>query len=137
MDNISPEFKKELYEINILMQKGHTNHCAKRQIWGDGECECKKIVEQKTNNNFIVVLKYLLIGGKIKFGNEEFSIYDGVFGVSLLKNNDEKLHGRVDMDLTEFIEICSKLKKDEIAKMNMDITLNMSKIRKNRTTTQI
>lgn len=25
-----------------LERKGHTRHCAKRQVWGDGECECEK-----------------------------------------------------------------------------------------------
>ena len=25
-----------------LINKGHTHHCAMRQTWGDGECECGK-----------------------------------------------------------------------------------------------
>lgn len=28
-------------EIDKLMQQGHPYHCACRQVWGDGECECK------------------------------------------------------------------------------------------------
>jgi len=26
--------------INHLVSRGHTRHCACRQVWGDGECEC-------------------------------------------------------------------------------------------------
>ena len=26
--------------IGVLMLDGHTEHCAKRQVWGDGECTC-------------------------------------------------------------------------------------------------
>lgn len=26
--------------IGVLMLEGHTEHCAKRQVWGDGECAC-------------------------------------------------------------------------------------------------
>jgi len=26
--------------IDKLIKAGHTLHCAKRQVWGDGECEC-------------------------------------------------------------------------------------------------
>jgi len=29
-----------LKEILSLIEKGHSDHCAKRQVWGDGECEC-------------------------------------------------------------------------------------------------
>lgn len=28
--------------ISELVIKGHTDHCAKRIVWGDGECECGK-----------------------------------------------------------------------------------------------
>lgn len=28
-------------EIARLTKEGHTEHCAARQVWGDGECECK------------------------------------------------------------------------------------------------
>ena len=28
--------------IKELEQQGHTFHCAARQVWGDGECECRK-----------------------------------------------------------------------------------------------
>jgi NMD protein affecting ribosome stability and mRNA decay len=27
-------------EIKALIQDGHTTHCANRQVFGDGECEC-------------------------------------------------------------------------------------------------
>jgi hypothetical protein len=27
-------------QIHLLELSGHTNHCACRQVWGDGECEC-------------------------------------------------------------------------------------------------
>lgn len=29
-----------LKEIDRLQEKGHSHHCACRQIYGDGECEC-------------------------------------------------------------------------------------------------
>lgn len=28
--------------IDALMDAGHTYHCAARQTWGDGECECQR-----------------------------------------------------------------------------------------------
>lgn len=27
-------------KIKELIEVGHTRHCACRQVWGDGECEC-------------------------------------------------------------------------------------------------
>ena len=32
----------EAFQILDLTEAGHTEHCAKRQIWGDGECECQR-----------------------------------------------------------------------------------------------
>lgn len=32
--------KKNIEKINELVRKGHSRHCACRQVWGDGECEC-------------------------------------------------------------------------------------------------
>jgi hypothetical protein len=29
-----------LDEIKNLQNQGHPQHCACRQVWGDGECEC-------------------------------------------------------------------------------------------------
>jgi len=29
-----------LKEIDRLVGAGHHRHCACRQVWGDGECEC-------------------------------------------------------------------------------------------------
>ena len=29
--------------ILILYAQGHTRHCACRQVWGDGECECGRV----------------------------------------------------------------------------------------------
>jgi hypothetical protein len=26
--------------IEKIMSQGHSHHCACRQVWGDGECEC-------------------------------------------------------------------------------------------------
>jgi NMD protein affecting ribosome stability and mRNA decay len=34
------ENTKEQTVIDDLIAKGHTEHCAKRITWGDGECEC-------------------------------------------------------------------------------------------------
>lgn len=29
-------------EVERLVAEGHTQHCAARHVWGDGECECGK-----------------------------------------------------------------------------------------------
>ena len=34
------EFKEDYERIDKLIDDGHPEHCACRQIWGDGECEC-------------------------------------------------------------------------------------------------
>ena len=34
------EHSNELEAIALLQKKGHSHHCACRQVWGDGECEC-------------------------------------------------------------------------------------------------
>lgn len=39
------ETAKELMDkikIKQLIKLGHTHHCAYRQVWGDGECECRR-----------------------------------------------------------------------------------------------
>ena len=37
------EHKKDLERITELENSGHHLHCACRQVWGDGECECDLI----------------------------------------------------------------------------------------------
>jgi hypothetical protein len=32
--------QEEMKQINKLQKQGHSHHCACRQVWGDGECEC-------------------------------------------------------------------------------------------------
>lgn len=34
------EEAENLKMIDELVAKGHSRHCACRQVWGDGECEC-------------------------------------------------------------------------------------------------
>ena len=34
------EYRKEQKEVIDLQAEGHSLHCAQRQVWGDGECEC-------------------------------------------------------------------------------------------------
>jgi len=34
------ENKENSQRISELIKAGHPEHCAKRQVWGDGECEC-------------------------------------------------------------------------------------------------
>ena len=34
------QWNKELLQIDEIRKTGHSYHCACRQIWGDGECEC-------------------------------------------------------------------------------------------------
>lgn len=36
------EGERDQAEISKLISDGHTHHCACRQVWGDGECECEK-----------------------------------------------------------------------------------------------
>ena len=33
--------KRDCAQLQTLLDKGHTHHCACRLVWGDGECECK------------------------------------------------------------------------------------------------
>lgn len=39
--------QEEIKEIEEIIKEGHTRHCACRQVWGDGECECSKMVKIK------------------------------------------------------------------------------------------
>lgn len=34
------EARRDNMDIQWLVDQGHTLHCAQRQVWGDGECEC-------------------------------------------------------------------------------------------------
>lgn len=34
------EEKDNLKRIDEIQKEGHSRHCACRQVWGDGECEC-------------------------------------------------------------------------------------------------
>ena len=38
--NSDEEFEEGLKKIARLQEKGHALHCAFRQVWGDGYCEC-------------------------------------------------------------------------------------------------
>lgn len=31
--------------LDAVVRLGHTRHCAKRQAWGDGQCECKPVAK--------------------------------------------------------------------------------------------
>jgi hypothetical protein len=35
------EHGDDLKRIDELVARGHTRHCACRQVWGDGECSCE------------------------------------------------------------------------------------------------
>lgn len=37
---ILSENEQDRLTIKALMREGHSYHCACRQVWGDGECEC-------------------------------------------------------------------------------------------------
>ena len=30
----------EPLDLDAIVRTGHTDHCARRLAWGDGECEC-------------------------------------------------------------------------------------------------
>ena len=47
-----PDSVDELQAIVILHDIGHTHHCACRQIWGDGECECKISTPSSTDEEW-------------------------------------------------------------------------------------
>lgn len=32
--------ERDFQELSKLHSQGHTLHCARRIVWGDGECEC-------------------------------------------------------------------------------------------------
>jgi len=34
------EWDSDLKKIDDIISQGHSRHCACRQVWGDGECEC-------------------------------------------------------------------------------------------------
>lgn len=34
------EWDSDLKKIDDIISQGHSHHCACRQVWGDGECEC-------------------------------------------------------------------------------------------------
>jgi hypothetical protein len=36
----SDDLKRDRKRIADLVEQGHPEHCACRQVWGDGECEC-------------------------------------------------------------------------------------------------
>ena len=36
------EHEPDLQKIKEIQTKGHSHHCACRQVWGDGECECNR-----------------------------------------------------------------------------------------------
>lgn len=43
-ENVDCEKRIDEYQV-----EGHTNHCANRLVWGDGECECH--MKEKTTQN--------------------------------------------------------------------------------------
>lgn len=40
MATMRPQWRRESARIRASIRDGHTSHCAKRLVWGDGECEC-------------------------------------------------------------------------------------------------
>ena len=39
------EHQNDYKEIARIQKEGHSHHCACRQVWGDGECECDLYVK--------------------------------------------------------------------------------------------
>jgi hypothetical protein len=37
-------FADDNKKISDLENNGHSHHCACRQVWGDGECECSALI---------------------------------------------------------------------------------------------
>ncbi len=46
-DQWEKEESKNLELIKEIQTKGHSRHCACRQVWGDGECSCSKDSQDK------------------------------------------------------------------------------------------
>lgn len=44
-----PQFQHDLELIDLLIRNHHTEHCAKRIVWGDGYCECGR---DRTGKNY-------------------------------------------------------------------------------------
>ena len=45
-ETCNDEAKAAVQAISDLIESGHTEHCAARLVWGDGECECGLNKEQ-------------------------------------------------------------------------------------------
>lgn len=43
--NYRSGYDSDSEQIERLQAEGHSAHCAQRQVWGDGECECKQYQE--------------------------------------------------------------------------------------------
>jgi len=41
-DECEAEIEADEFLLKLLEKQGHTPHCAARQVWGDGRCECSK-----------------------------------------------------------------------------------------------
>lgn len=39
-ESCAKEWNDDQKRIDELQKQGHSHHCACRQVWGDGECEC-------------------------------------------------------------------------------------------------
>ena len=59
------QWEKESYEdfkyIDDLIKIGHTRHCACRQVWGDGECECNRNKNMKPEERINRIKKLIEI----------------------------------------------------------------------------
>ena len=44
--------------IELLKEKGHTHHCACRQVWGDGECECGNSAPEELTDDELLKTRY-------------------------------------------------------------------------------
>ena len=40
-EDCEKQYDEDIERIDDLCDKGHTQHCACRQVWGDGECSCE------------------------------------------------------------------------------------------------
>jgi len=59
----------ENIEIDKLVKAGHSQHCACRQVWGDGECECSMYKEGYN--------PYAWMGKKMQDGEPNFENAEG------------------------------------------------------------
>ncbi len=51
--------REDQKKIKQYIRDGHTEHCAERLVWGDGECECKAFPENRDPMELVRAIRRL------------------------------------------------------------------------------